>query len=336
MIRLTEQIDAALQRGLAFLLARQAPDGGWTDWALPPGASRDWTTAYVGHRLAALRAPMGAALQAPLARAARWLLARRGAGGGWGYSPAVEEDADSTAHAILFLAALGTPAPAAALASLRRYQRDDGGFSTFLPDGLTGSWGISHPEITPVALTALRTAPGILSAADESRALAAIHRARRADGLWDSFWWASPLPACEANLACLAGLGLPEAPPEPLRRLAPNDALQVALLLSLSADRAAPARLASLTRTLLAAQMADGAWQAAPSLRIPPRKCSHPWEAPDGSALYADPERLFTTATVLAALGKAHRRLELPPVPEQFEAGTLRRVYLDGKEAGSQ
>jgi hypothetical protein len=308
MTDLAVQIEAALRRGLAYLLARQAPDGSWTDWALPPGASPDWTTAYVGYRLASLREPLRADLQAPLALAARWLLPRRAASGGWGYSPAVEEDADSTAFAILFLASVGTPAPADALAALRRYQRDDGGFSTFLPDGLAGSWGISHPEITPVALLALRTAPGALPAADEARALAAIRRARRPDGLWDAFWWAGPLFACEANLACLAAFGRPEDPPEPLRRLSPRDTLQAALLLALSAERATPARLAELTRPLLAAQMGDGAWQAAPALRIPPRHCDRPWETPGASPLYADPERLFTTATVLAALGKAHGR----------------------------
>ena len=275
----------------------------------PPGSSPDWTTAYVGLRLTALRPPFRALLQAPLDRAGRWLLARRAAGGGWGYSPAVEEDADSTSLALLFLAALGTPAPAVAHATLRRYQREDGGFSTFLPDGLTGSWGISHPEITPIALLALRTAPGAFPAADEARALAAIRRARRPDGLWEAFWWASPLPACEANLACLAALSQPEDPPEPLRRLAPEDALQAALLLSLSAAREAPARLVGLIRTLLAAQTAGGAWQAAPSLRIPPRSCARPWEAPGAGGLYADPERLFTTATALAALGMAYRRL---------------------------
>jgi hypothetical protein len=127
--------------------------------------------------------------------------------------------------------------------------------------------------------------------------------------LWEAFWWASRLPACEANLACLAALGQPEDPPEPLRSLAPEDALQAALLLALSAAREAPTRLAGLTRTLLGAQTADGAWQAGPSLRIPQRSCARPWEVPGAGALYADPERLFTTATAVAALGMAYRRL---------------------------
>jgi hypothetical protein len=304
-----EPVEAAIRRGIAFLLARQAPDGSWTDWALPPEPSPDWTTAYIGFRLAALRPPFRAALRVPLDRAGRWLLAHRGVGGGWSYNRAVEEDADSTSLALLFLAALGTPGPDAAYAALRRYQRHDGGFSTFLPDGLTGSWGISHPEITPIAVLALRTAPSGIQAADAARALVAIRRARRPDGLWEAFWWASPLPACEANLASLAALGQPEDLPEPLRRLAPEDALQAALLLSLSAARETHARLAGLTRTLLGTQNADGAWRAAPSLRIPPRGCARPWEAPDTGPLYADPERLFTTATALAALGSAYRRL---------------------------
>jgi prenyltransferase beta subunit len=106
MTGLIDQIEAAIRRGLAFLLAHQALDGSWTDWALPPGSSPDWTTAYVGLRLTALRPPFRAALQALLDRAGRWLLARRAVEGGWAYNPAVEEDADSTSLALLFLAAL--------------------------------------------------------------------------------------------------------------------------------------------------------------------------------------------------------------------------------------
>ena len=305
------RIDDALRRGLDFVLAGQVPDGSWTDWALPPGPSPDWTTAYVGFRLSALRATHRAVVEAPLDRAAVWLCSRLRSDG-WGYSEAVEADADSTSLAILFLAALGATAPADAYVALRRHQRDDGGFSTFLPDGLMGSWGSSHPEITPVAVLALRTGPGFLPAADGARALASIRRVRRPDGLWDAFWWESPLPACEANLACLAAVGRPEAPPEPLGRLTPEDPLQTALLLSLSAAREEAARLLSLADRLIAAQLEDGSWQAAPSLRIPSRSCLRPWEAPGARPLYSDPRRLFTTATAVGALGAARRaRLNL-------------------------
>jgi hypothetical protein len=312
MTGLADRMEAALRRGVAFLLARQGSDGSWTDWALPPGSSADWTTAYVGLRLAALGKPFRVALRSPLDRAARWLLARGTVHRGWGYNSAVEQDADSTALALLFLAGSGIPAPPGAYAALMRYQRDDGGFSTFLPDGLTGSWGHSHPEITPIALLALRGVPDIFPPASQYRALAAIHRARRPDGTWNSFWWTSPLPACEANLAGLRVFGQTESLPEKLRRLSPQDGLQAALLLSISARREQLPRLAVLTRTLLVGQMADGGWHGTASLRIPPRNCARPWDASGISALYADPQRLFTTATAVAALGAAYRRLALP------------------------
>ena len=45
------EIAAALSRGLRFVLAAQDAQGAWTDWALPPGSSPDWTTAHVGLRL---------------------------------------------------------------------------------------------------------------------------------------------------------------------------------------------------------------------------------------------------------------------------------------------
>jgi hypothetical protein len=304
MTDLPAQIEAAIRRGTAFLQARQAPDGSWTDWELPPGPSTAWTTAYVGLRLTTLRAP---ALGPPLARAGRWLLAHRFPDGGWGYSPAVESDADTTSLALLLLAALGTPAPPQAHAFLRGFQREDGGFSTFRPDGLAGSWGNSHPEITPVAVMALRA--GCFPSAAQARAFAAIRRARRPDGLWDAFWWASPLPATEANLACLAARGRLEPPPDALLALPPpEDALQAALLLSLSAVHAKVERLTALSRPLLTAQAGDGAWASAASLRIPSRSVDRPWDGPATGPLYADPKRLFTTATALAALARARRQ----------------------------
>ena len=156
-------IAAALSRGLGFVIAAQDEQGAWTDWALPPGPSPDWTTAHVALRLSSLGPPDRAALDEPLVRAAHWLLSRRSAGGGWGYNRAVE--------------------PPGACTFLARHQQPDGGFATFAPDSFTGSWGLSHPEITPVALLALRAHPSGLPQDNLARGVAWLQRARRPDGL---------------------------------------------------------------------------------------------------------------------------------------------------------
>ena len=82
MSDLREDIETAIFRGLGFVLAQQDREGSWTDWALPPGSSSEWTTAYVGFRLSGLGAPFRQEVAERLDRAARWLLAHRFPGPG--------------------------------------------------------------------------------------------------------------------------------------------------------------------------------------------------------------------------------------------------------------
>lgn len=297
-----------MQQACDHLLAQQDVTGSWTDWNLPPGPASEWTTAYVGWRLrrAAWDRPR---VNPALAKAARWLQAHRHADGGWGYNSAVPSDADSTALGILFLTSLSQPAPASASECLRRFQREDGGFSTYQPDGLTGSWGRSHPEITPMAILALLSGQQAPRDPAIARGIAWIEAARRSDGLWDSFWWTGPLTASAANLACLAALGRSERPPQALASLCPSDPLQTAILLGIMAQAACTLQVATLTADLLGTQEPDGTWCSVPALRITPRDCDRPSDSGDAGPLFADERRLFTTATVLYALSYARKTL---------------------------
>lgn len=307
MNNLLEDIESAINRGLSFILAEQDAEGAWTDWALPPGASSEWTTAYIGFRLSGLHAPFRQQVAEPLTRAACWLLAHRFPDGGWGYNPDVESDADSTALAILFLNATPHPPPEDAYDHLRRFQQEDGGFSTFLPDGLTQAWGRSHAEITPVALLALQTHPRGLPDEIVTPGLDWVRRTRCVDGTWNAFWWSTPLPATEANLALLAALGCPEGIPPVLQHWDPDDSLQAAHLLSIAATAGTDPCMHDLARHLVDGQVQEGAWQSRPALRIPPRDCERPWDQAVSGPLFADPMKLFTTATAINALSKAHR-----------------------------
>lgn len=300
------QIDAAVARGIEFVLAAQNADSAWTDWSLPPGRSPEWTTADVGRRLAGLAAPHRAPLAVSLGRAARWLASRQDDRGGWGYSTSVEPDADSTAQALLFLAAVGEPCAHEAYAFLSRHQRSDGGFATFLPSPLTGSWGLSHAEATPIALLALRTSPTELREHARARGVSWILDARRPDGLWNSFWWSTPLAATEVSLELFEALGVAGLAPPALLQWIPADALEGALLLSIIARDGPSPRLDKLTRELIAQQTDDGSWCGAPSLRIPSRDCDRPWENSQGH-LYSDGGHLHTTVTALAAISAAWR-----------------------------
>jgi hypothetical protein len=137
---------------------------------------------------------------------------------------------------------------------------------------------------------------------------------RRPDGLWPSFWWHSPWYATHAALSLLAAARVPSRPLESScfrgddKPRSPFDwALALACSLRASPHLDAPA--AALLSALLAVQQGDGGWPSAPVLRLARRDCDMPWAVADGGPLFADPQRLFTSATVLRALAAA-RRLE--------------------------
>lgn len=58
--------------------------------------------------------------------------------------------------------------------------------------------------------------------------------------------------------------------------------------------------------SLLRLQDADGSWPSPPILRVTRLSCFAPWHEPNPGPLYADQERLFTTATALRSLANWH------------------------------
>lgn len=289
----------ALSRGLDYILTHQAADGSWSDWDLPPGPAPHWTTAYVGYCLSRLPEPYPPHLPQALEQAADWLCAHRLPGGAWGYSDRVDPDADSTSLSVLFLSKMARSPGHEPIAFLREAQQPDGGFATFLPNGLTGAWGHSHAEITAIALLALCSVPDGIDRRHVAEGVAWLRRHRRADGTWATYWWTSPYMAVGLARTCLAQFGGKEAAGATPDMPMPDDCLQSAHLLAMTPP--ATRLHANLTRLLLEAQGPDGSWVGKPSLRIPPRDCAAPWNEPS-SPVYADPNRLFTTATVISAL----------------------------------
>ena len=302
-------LEKAIRDCVGFLLGHQSESGSWTDWDLPPGRSSAWTTAYVGARLAELPADAKAAAGPALGAAAHWLLEHERDGGGWGYDDRVGCDGDSTAHAVLFLALVGIPVADATRARLLGFEQPGGGFSTYGRDEGLGTWGRAHPDVSPAAAQALLQISVAHDPAVE-RTVRYVLAARTPNGLWNSFWWSSPLYATRSSLSLLRAAATPvdmEATRAALRRLAPANPFERGLLLE-SLHLAAEARDSELINTLatqlVADQLDDGSWASAPVLRIPGRDCSAPWECADPGPLYADTDRLFTSATVLSALAR--------------------------------
>ncbi len=297
-----------------LLLRSQSMDGSWSDWALPPGPSDCWTTAYIGFQLTKGPEPLLTASADARRAAAAWLVEREFRGGGWGYHEAVGPDADSTAWAVLFLRAEGVDVRSSSYKRLLDLQLADGGFATYPPDEGLGSWGSSCPDVTAVAASALLSSPSIVDASTRAavvqRALGYLSCQRRTDGLWDSFWWRSPAYATSVALALLrvTDTGLDAtATRSALGHIAADNAFERALLVNCELDADGDRvchRTSELVSALVNEQLADGSWQSAPVLRLTARDCFDPAGRDDVGPLFADPRRQFTSATVFGALSR--------------------------------
>jgi squalene cyclase len=327
-----------MERGVGFLLARQGDDGAWRDFLTLAGEGVDWPTSFVAAQLATAAAP-----RASLERAERALIEAQHRDGGWGYHAGVPTDADSTACALVFLAARGSAGDHVerAAACLARHQDpDSGGLPTYREPGpirafmrlgrgsdLSG-WCSPHLEVTATAGRALAAAGnGSRDAAAAAAAWRYVRSRQRDDGSWHSYWWTSAhYPTLQAAWLARA-LGDDEAVSRAaewaLRSqlddggwAAPGAAASpfaTALSLSILAcagERGAPA--ARAVDRLGALQEPDGAWPSHPMMRIAPPGVAEPddhrsWrsDALGTGVVIRDQHRLFTTATCVAALALA-------------------------------
>jgi hypothetical protein len=307
-------IDDAIDAGLEYVLSLQALDGSWTEWKLPPGESSLWTTAFVGYKLRRLTSALAKKAPGARQRAAEWLIRAELDGGGWGYNDAVGADADSTAYGILFLSSLGRGVREVTYRRLCEFRQADGGFSTYVGQHDGDSWGGSHPDVTPIAVLALMTKHPPTSNLVEG-GIGYVLRQQTSAGLWNSFWWESPLYATEASLELLDSAEVPvdtSKTSEALLSLEPHNAFEAALLLS-SLLHVGSGLLSAANRALIdgliEGQQSDGSWKSEPILRVTRRDCVEPWNHHDAGARFADPARLFASSVVLDALAKTSELL---------------------------
>lgn len=317
-----------------FLLARQHPDGSWRDFATLAGCAVDWPTAYCAVALAGRPEAAGA-----VDAAARSLTRNCQASGGWGYHDHVPEDCDSTAYALMLLAAAGRGALAAAGAErLAAHQHENGGFATYArgdairafmgvgPEISLAGWCQAHNEVTAAAGRALLRA-GLDEAAE--RAWTFLAGRQSLDGRWPSYWWTCDYYATWQAVAFARDLGTPAAEAAAGRargwcaagqaangswadgRSGRPSAFATALALLILGGRD-PDAGGRGHGYLLARQRSDGGWDSHPMLRIP-----QPWVVePDPTAAWEedmlgtgvvirDANACYTTATVLLALSQA-------------------------------
>ncbi len=277
-----------MRQSIDFLLRHQDADGAWRDFRTKPGRSDAWVTAYIGLKLCRQEG-----MKSALDQAARFVLSARRREG-WAYNENCDPDADSTAHAILFLTSMGCQLHPSAYAALAKFQRPCGGFATYGHVPPDHGWGRGHPDVTAAALRALS-----IQLAPEHDIL---HRGRQSlAGATQCYWWSSHFYLPLQLL--LLGRDVPQhAHPQP------THCYDQALALEYAVRKGEPAeRVQGLAEALRSRCLPDGSWPSAPILRITnPRSRASGDELFLASPIVADDRKLFTTATAVAALS-AHR-----------------------------
>jgi len=307
-----KHLERALCLSVDYILSRQQTDGSWLDWELPPGQSSTWTTAYVGGKLTSLDNHHRDRASTATASASRWLAEKMFSDYGWGYNEKVESDADSTALAILFLAAEGRTVLDSSYSCLKGFQCEDGGFATFHRRPDLGTWGASHLDVTPSAVLALTTKYATTSQS-VNRGLQFVLDKRTSAGIWKSFWWTTFLYSTERSLSLFEAVHLDidlQVTRKTLLHTRPQTPFESALLLSSLLwlpDIAKDQDVWPLVDQLVEDQAPDGSWSSRPMLRVTRRDCLEPWKPGDPDPLFRDQNRLFTTATVMDAFSNLHK-----------------------------
>jgi hypothetical protein len=330
-----DSMEACLGAALRFLLKAQDPDGWWKDFWLPDGASDEWVTAFVGAHLAGLPHP-----RAKAAAGDAWgaMAKRRGYSDGWGYNAATPADADSTLWGLRLAQALGTEASGrvrGARQVLIQHLGPGGGTATYAARAevrrfLGGSdqmsvqgWCGMHTCVTAAAAHVDILGP---------RLVGFLRRSQERDGHWRGYWWCD-----DEYTTCLAaealaklktgedGVRVDRAIGWAEKRMSAKGAVcsdahggpsafATAWCLRILALADGRDRMRVSVRRaknwLLENQKADGSWAAAAWLRVPPPHMTQSDLINDKAMVVVDDRRVFTTATVLAALCRGERQRE--------------------------
>ena len=289
----------AVRVGVSFLFSMRR-DRCWRDFVTAGDESDTWVTAYVLARIGELPAGyISSGVRRQIEDSLQWLLGVRSPAGGWGYNSKSEDDADSTAWAVLALRRNRHPVPAGALELIQRCRRQDGGIAPYPEESPNGkNFKLSAPDVTAVAAEAVGTAD------------------TAATNFLNSCWLqtnkplppcrlASPLFTCAAVLDWNSGLAswaLLDKVCDLMSEHNTETAFEQALLLRCLAHLRIQ-KAWSVSAGLRRMQRTDGSWPASAFLQPVVAQATA-----DAISIRVDHERILTTATAVSALAKGEEQ----------------------------
>lgn len=333
-------VSEAGRRAVDFFKAGYEPEAGFADFVVFDEELPFWVSAVVGCAMADWQASDKKAhsqsamkILRPMARNLEGLVSEKG----WAANSHAPEDADTTAWVLNFLMNFykpDEPVIRRGMAALRKYQRQDGGFRTYLPDTIGEgfpAWGESHVDVTAVVLQVLTRADFEANRRIVNSGIEYLKRNLEPDGLWQAYWWDSRMyPTYHALRALrMCGDSLYKDGRERFIKainslqnedgswgqytVGKNKAFETSLaiqsLLLLNRELASSAVIERAMIWLLTHQGMAGGWYSFPMMRVPGGDEKQPWlrqnwklDLPNGDGLIIrDQNGFFTTATILSA-----------------------------------
>ncbi len=320
-------IDEMCARAVDYILRARNPDGYWTDFTMDQELLDEWVTAYITASLSDSDDP---SLHHNFLSSSEWLRNRFRPKKGWGCSKTAEQDAESTALALLALHRMGEPLPQGACDTLLQYRLPTGGYSRY-----AGTQNSGQPEITAaVLLTHIET--GTAEPDEVCGAVVNLLSQQQKKGEWNAFWWDDNLFAISRVLRALNAfvqfatssksdqipMSLLDSTVRATKRgrafissqAIPNEPIVLGLWSTSWVAAHGDVHYPSVDRTLChlhSLQQKDGRWFSVPLRQAIKTKPHRLWTRSHMGGLYLDNQCLITTATVIEGLKALQKALTL-------------------------
>lgn len=195
------EIKNRINKGLEFLNKKLTTDGYWEEYINSAGASSIWATSFI-YSFTSNIACIGNFI--PLDKLKNFLISKYEKG--FGFNDITPRDGDSTNFGLLALHQMGIDVNNK-LNIWLKYQRADGGFSTYMEEDRVelrelmnsenendfGAWENSQTCVSAVALYLMYQLKEKYNLNESAHSLSKYIATGQVNSMWGSYWWTSPL-----------------------------------------------------------------------------------------------------------------------------------------------